>query len=149
MSYLRRRNGYGYICEKVKNGETGEWEERTIHSFGKITSKEQEEEWEWIAKTGEEQILDEKECADFAEEMEEEIQELQKKYPKRKILIKSVWEYPESQEAWEEEIEDRESGEERQYIAYTNGFFLESDRAAGKIYLSIIMVRGSSPKASC
>ena len=50
MPYFRKRNGYGYICRKVK--KNGRWKEETLESLGKIMSKEAEELIEWVKEHG-------------------------------------------------------------------------------------------------
>ena len=50
MAYLRTRNGYGYVCKKVK--KEGEWKEETIVPLGKIKNEENKKRLKWIVETG-------------------------------------------------------------------------------------------------
>lgn len=133
MAYLRRRNGYGYICEKVKQ-PNGNWKERTILSLGKIKNKEEEEKMAWMAKTGREDIPSKEDAEDYYKDM---INEFADRYPGIEIVIKNIWLYPETKEAEERQ---KEIEPYSPYLVYSEACSVHCDRKAKKVLVTIIMV---------
>lgn len=67
MVYFRIRNGYGYICRKVK--VKGRWKEETLESLGKIRTKKEEELIKCVKEHGEKIELSPEEEREILEEI--------------------------------------------------------------------------------
>ena len=121
MAYLRTRNGYGYVCKKVK--KEGQWKEETIIGLGKIT-EENKERMKWIAETGMELELtnDEELLNDLREELGDRAKG-------KELEIKREWSYPEDNKTREE----IEAAEHRVELVKVVGYWYSTDEERNKI----------------
>lgn len=92
MAYMRIRNGYAYICEKVK--VQGRWKEETLASLGKIISEENVKRGNLIKEHGNkldpETNIGRKDFEELKKLLLEEINEGSKK---RETGIEEIWVY--------------------------------------------------------